>query len=371
MFIDEADIDEENILICGDFDEVIMSHGGDIYTQKVDIDFSVNLNPGGIRDEMKEALRSSLDRCGEYPDTEQRSVRKIIAEEEGLDPSNVLAGCGASELIPAVIRSLNAKNALVFTPSYTGYERALSSAGVKMIRHATSADNDLEITMEDLSAITHETDLIILCDPVNPSGKNIRSDVIYETLLRACSVGAMVMIDESFYHMSEKSRGTCVTEGTELLRKTGSLVVLRSLTKLFCIPGIRAGVALGPDDLIHGITRQVPEWNLPVTSEAAIRTGYELMKDRSFFEDTFSAIRSGRKYLTESLRSFGFKVYDSDTSFILFEGPDGLKGKLLEKGILIRECGDQAPLSDRHYRIAVRNEHDNRELIQRIGESIV
>ena len=74
-----------------------MSHGGDIYRNKVDIDFSVNLNPLGIRPEMKEALARSLDRSEEYPDPDQALVREKIADSESIDFCNVFTGAGASQ----------------------------------------------------------------------------------------------------------------------------------------------------------------------------------------------------------------------------------------------------------------------------------
>ena len=348
-----------------------MSHGGDIYRNKVDIDFSVNLNPLGIRPEMKEALARSLDRSEEYPDPDQALVREKIADSESIDFCNVFTGAGASELIPAIIRGISAESALIYAPSYTGYERALDSAGVDICYHNTYKETEFDLTMKDLSAITEKTDLVFLCDPINPTGKNIKRDVLEEMILKANSVGANVILDESFYLLSENCKGSYRTESIDLLKRFDNLIILRSLTKLFCIPGIRAGLVFASYEHIKMIAGQVPEWNLPVTSEAAIIAGYDLMKKGSFLQETLDAIRSGRNYLTENLRHFGFKVYDSDTCFVLFEGPDGLKEKLLGKGILIRECSDYAGLGKGFYRAAVKNEKDNRKLIETIGEIIV
>ncbi len=348
-----------------------MSHGGDIYRNKVNMDFSVNLNPLGIRDEMKSALIASLDRCEEYPDQEQRIIREKIATEEGLDYGNVFAGSGASELIPAIIRSIAPDNALIFAPSYTGYGRALDSAGVDICYHNTLKESDFDLTMEDLSSITYRTGLVFLCDPINPTGKNIKADVLEEAIRKAANAGAKVILDESFYLMSERCRNSFRSKSIDLLKQYDNLYILRSFTKIFSVPGIRAGVVFASHEAIKEIASQLPEWNLPVTSEAAISAGYDLLKNKAFLRETLDVIKSGRDYLTENLRSFGFKVYDSDTSFVLFEGPAGLKEKLLDNGILIRECGDYEGLGEGFYRIAVRNEKENKELIDRIGENIV
>ena len=348
-----------------------MSHGGDIYRNKVDIDFSVNLNPLGIRPEMKEALTKALGRSIEYPDREQSLVREKIAELEDLDFGNVFAGCGASELILAIVRSLRPGNALIYAPSYTGYERALDGAGVDILYHNTMKESGFELTMEDAASVTDKTDLVFLCDPINPTGKNLKEDVLKEVIRKANEAGAKVVLDESFYLLSERCEGSFRAKSIDLLRKYDNLYILRSFTKLFCVPGIRAGVVFGSHEGIREIAKQVPEWNLPVTSEAVISAGYDIMKKGTFLKDTLVAVREGRNYLTQKLKDFGFNVYDSDTSFIMFEAPKGLRPKLLAKGILIRECDDYSGLGEGYYRIAVRNTEDNSKLIKAIGECLV
>ena len=348
-----------------------MSHGGDIYRNKVDIDFSVNLNPLGIRPEMKEALTKALGRSIEYPDREQSLVREKIAELEELDFGNVFAGCGASELILAIVRSLSPGNALIYAPSYTGYERALDGAGVDILYHNTMKESGFELTMEDAASVTDKTDLVFLCDPINPTGKNLKEDVLKEVIRKANEAGAKVVLDESFYLLSERCEGSFRAKSIDLLRKYDNLYILRSFTKLFCVPGIRAGVVFGSHEGIMEIAKQVPEWNLPVTSEAVISAGYDIMKKGTFLKDTLAAVREGRNYLTQKLKAFGFNVYDSDTSFIMFEAPKGLRPKLLAKGILIRECDDYSGLGEGYYRIAVRNTEDNSKLIKAIGECLV
>ena len=181
-----------------------MGHGGDIYNKNIDLDFSVNLNPLGVSDVMIKAISESLKRCTEYPDLNQSLLRKTVAINEGLNAENIYGGCGASELIPAVIRCVKPKKALVFTPCYTGYNRALDSAGVQIVYRNTKKENEFELKDDDLDAITDDIDLIFLCNPVNPTGRNIDDDVIGHAIKKAKQVGAAVILDESFYLMSDK-----------------------------------------------------------------------------------------------------------------------------------------------------------------------
>ena len=348
-----------------------MSHGGDIYNKNIDLDFSVNLNPLGVSDEMLKAIFESLKRCTEYPDLNQSILRKNVAINERLEPENIYGGCGASELIPAIIRSVNPKKALVFTPCYTGYNGALESSGVQIVYRDTKKENEFELAVDDLDAITDDIDLIFLCDPVNPTGRNIDDDIIRNVIKKAKQVGAAVILDESFYLMSDKGERKPNSLSIKLLTEFDNLYILRSFTKLFSVPGIRAGIVISSKENINGIINQLPEWNLPVTSEAVILKGYELTKDGKFLKETMESIKSGREYLKDNLKKFGLKVYETDSSYILFEGPENLKDCLLNKGILIRDCSDIVDLGSGYYRTAVKNSDENKRFISVIGECLV
>ncbi len=352
-----------------------MSHGGDIYRNKVDMDYSVNLNPLGTPQEIKDALVNSLCRSAEYPDSEQSLVRSIAARAEGLLPENVMAGCGATELLMAAVEWISPQKALLFAPCYTGYERALKSFGTEIVYRYTDRSKCFELSADDLEAIEDDIDVVIICDPVNPTGRNIAPELMEELFERACSNNARVILDESFYHMSEGSEAGYGAAGSsrtsDLLKRYDNLFVLRSFTKLFAVPGIRAGILLASTGDVAGVRSFLPEWNLPVTSEAVVTAGYELMEESDFLERTMEAVRSGRKYLTDSIKSLGLRVYESDTSFILFEGPRDLGTKMLEKGILIRECSDFEGLSEGFYRICTGNEDNNRRFMEILGDSIV
>ena len=94
--------------------ENMIIHGGDIYRNKVDIDFSVNLNPLGIQPMIRDAIARSAELAGVYPDPGQEEVRAVIADAEGLSPECVYAGAGASELIQAAVRAKSPEEALSF-----------------------------------------------------------------------------------------------------------------------------------------------------------------------------------------------------------------------------------------------------------------
>lgn len=341
-----------------------MKHGGDIYNNSVEMDFSVNLNPLGPPAKVTQVLEKAIEKAPFYPDIEQREVRSVIARGEGIDISNVYAGNGASEIIMALVRAVNPGKALLFEPGFSGYEYALNAAGCHIEHHLLCEKNGFVMKEEDIEALTDDLDIIFICDPGNPVGRNIEDDVIVSILDKTRECGIIVCLDESFFLMSDKSQRGDVLKRSELVERYENLVIIRSLTKILAMPGIRMGYVLSQPENIRRIRAQLPEWNLSVTSEACIRAGAELLHETDFLQRTIEEIRTGRNYLTQELRNIGFTVFDSDTGFILFKGPEDLYERLLKKQILIRDCSDFKGLNKGFYRIAVKNQEENSRLIQ-------
>lgn len=349
-----------------------MSHGGDIFRNRVNTDFSVNLNPLGTPGAVMEAVRASLGNAAHYPDPEQEEVRSAIARSAGLDMRCVYAGNGASELIMAAVRAVSPKRALLFEPAFAGYGHALRAAGCEIVRQTLSAENGFALTRKDAAALGEgggeRIDLVFLCDPANPTGVNIDEEVLTLILDAAEENGTFVCLDESFFLMSEKAARKEIAARADLVRKYSRLFIVRSLTKILALPGIRTGYLLSCPDNIDGVRRQLPEWNLPVTGEAAIREGIRILGETDYVHRALELIRAEREFLTGELRGLGIEVLDSDTSFLLLKGPCDLYEELLAREILIRDCSDFEGLSGGYYRIAVKSRQDNEKFIRIVRE---
>ncbi len=343
-----------------------MKHGGDIYRNKIRLDFSVNLNPLGPPAEVLAAVKASLEKAGCYPDPRQDEIRNAIAEALKIDSSCVYAGNGASELLMAAVRAVNPRKALLFEPGYSGYRHVLDAAGCRMKHQMLREETGFCITHDDLKALEKDTDIGFICDPINPSGKNIAEDVLYEALDRAEQNDTKVILDESFYPMSDKAAERHAERSGGILQRYGNVFIVRSHTKMLAVPGIRIGYVLSSPSNINKIIQNLPEWNLSVTGESAVAAGIKKAADRDYILRTVEAVKKERDYLSRMLKALGLFVYESNTCYILFRGPAGLYGKLLECGILIRDCSDYAGLAQGYYRIAVKNHSDNEILIRNL-----
>ncbi|MCR5251596.1 MAG: aminotransferase class I/II-fold pyridoxal phosphate-dependent enzyme [Lachnospiraceae bacterium] len=348
-----------------------MGHGGDIYRNRVELDFSVNLNPLGTPAEVSGAIRAALERVDVYPDPEQEAVRRAIAECEGVPADCVIAGNGASELLLAAVRALRPVRAILPEPAFTGYAHALEAACCPVKRVILDASDGFRLKasmLDELFPGASEGELLILCDPSNPAGVSLEEDVLEEILKRAKRQGVSLLLDESFLLLSDKAETLSPCRSARLLEEYEHLIIVRSVTKLFSVPGIRAGYALSSAQNVRRMRAQLPEWNLSVPAEAALTAGCRVLAETDFAQSSRELICRERKFLSEKLRESGLEVFASEAPFLLIRGPEDLYRALLSRGILIRDCSDYPGLGSGWFRIAVRDHASNERFTGMLGD---
>lgn len=342
-------------------------HGGNIYGNEIEYDFSVNLNPLGPPKSVQDALAAALNHVEEYPDPEYRELRRGLANYWQLAEEQIVPGNGASELIPGIIRTLSPKNCMVTAPCYSGYETALNVAApsCRIHRIPLRAEDDFTLPENICQEIARvQPNLLILTNPNNPNGKRISANRLREIADACRMAGTVLLVDECFLALSggdEDSLIHCIR--SEAL----PAVVLRAFTKTFAIPGVRLGYAVCSALMAERIRRELPEWNLSVFAQYAGTAALEAAAGGTsgYLAASVEMIAREREYLTAELESLGFRVFPSDANYILFQSRDWeLHQKLLDKGILIRDCRDYHGLTAGFYRTAVRTHRENTALLR-------
>lgn len=352
-------------------------HGGNIYGNEIEYDFSVNLNPLGPPKSVQDALAAALNHVEEYPDPEYRELRRGLANYWQLAEEQLVPGNGASELIPGIIRTLSPKNCMVTAPCYSGYETALNAAAssCRIHRIPLRAENDFTLPENICQEIARvKPNLLILTNPNNPNGKRISANRLREIADTCRAAGTVLLVDECFLALSggdEDSLIHCIR--SEAL----PAVVLRAFTKTFAIPGVRLGYAVCSAPTAERIRRELPEWNLSVFAQYAGRAAFGNVTPGTPAPETSAGGTSGyltasvemiareREFLSAELEKLGLRVFPSDANYILFQSRDRqLHQKLLDKGILIRDCRDYYGLTAGFYRTAVRTHRENTALLR-------
>lgn len=342
-------------------------HGGNIYGNEIEYDFSVNLNPLGPPKSVQDALAAALNHVEEYPDPEYRELRRGLANYWQLAEEQLVLGNGASELIPGIIRTLSPKNCMVTAPCYSGYETALNAAApsCRIYRIPLRAEDDFTLPENICQEIARvKPNLLILTNPNNPNGKRISANRLREITDACRAAGTVLLVDECFLALSggdEDSLIHCIRS------ESLPAVVLRAFTKTFAIPGVRLGYAVCSGFPAARIRRELPEWNLSVFAQYAGSAALEAAAGGTsgYLAASVEMIAREREFLSEELEKLGFRVFPSDANYILFQSRDReLHRKLLEKGVLIRDCRDYHGLTAGFYRTAVRTHRENTVLLQ-------
>lgn len=355
-------------------------HGGDIYRQQVIYDFSVNINPLGLPDVVKQVLQNSGTLAVQYPDLQCQKLRIQLADHLGIRPEQILCGNGASELILAVCHMLRPQKALLSAPCFSGYEVALQAVGTKVFHVPLAEADDFAYTEEydrklETRIKEEKPELLFLTTPNNPTGKLIEPSYIRRLLTVCEKSNTYLVLDECFMELTGQAAQYSMLREIDSYEK---LLILRAFTKSFAMPGIRLGYLVGQQALLNRIQKQLPEWNVSTLAQAA---GVAALADTKYLKMACRLIESERAHMSQALKELGCRVYSSDANYIMFyvnqndkrnniglhEGAD-LKDRLSRKQILIRDCSDYPGLTEGYYRVAVKLPEENRVLLEAITE---
>ena len=372
VFIEQDPVmgpDLQNIRIT---EELCMAHGGDIYTNKVDIDLSVNINPyplpSSVRKAMYEALLYEADH---YPDPECRALRTAIGEALHLQKEKIVCGDGASQLLMAAVHALKPERALTFAPGYVGYQHALEAVGCLSECYPLKAENGFEVQEDLIGYIKKETDLAVFANPNNPTGRILSRDLLRRLIERAEETGTWLMVDESYLMLRDPDVPDPWEDLEEVLDSHPHLILLRAFTKSFAIPGIRLGYVLsGNKTFLDRLQAQLPEWNVSVIAQ---KGGVAAAGELETVKEQAGLICREKKRFQEQLRTLGMEVFDSEANYFLVRSRRDLYQELLDQGILIRRCDDFAGLDGQYFRFGVRTQEESEKVLaalEKVGAAV-
>lgn len=317
------------------------------------LDFAVNVWPGERPAALRAALRAALD-DPRYPD--DRAARKAVAARHGRDADEVLPLNGACEGFWLLAHALRPRVAACVHPSFTEPEAALRAGGAEVVRVA----RDPRSWSFDPAAVPERAEVVVLGNPNNPTGALDPPASILE-LLRP---GRVVVVDESFMDFVAEPAPTLAGE----LRD--GLVVVRSLTKLWTLAGIRAGYLLAPPELVATLAAQRQPWSVNALALAALEA---CAGDRATPRRVGAEVARARAELLGALDSLlRLRVWPGAANFLLLEVPDGeaVVEALRAAGIAVRPAASFPGLGEDHIRIAVRRPHENRRLVEALAEAL-
>lgn len=346
-------------------------HGGDLdfiekfYNIPKDeiLDFSSNVNPLGSPESVKKILVENINVIDTYPDKDYTKLKNSIIEYINFDTNikNLLVGNGTTELISIFIKTLQPKNSLIISPSYSEYEREIKNNNGKVEHFILSEENDFNLCIESLINSLKDVDLLVICNPNNPTGTAIHTESLEEILNFCNKNGTFVMIDETYAEFVDANENI---SAISLAKKYKNLFIIRGTSKFFCVPGIRLGYAICcNNDIINKIEEKKDPWSVNSLANLA---GITLFNDKNFILETLKLINLEKNKIYNNLNNIkDLKYYKSYSNFILVKILNKnitsklLFEKLLENKIFIRDTSNFKGLNESFFRFCILNPKEN------------
>jgi threonine-phosphate decarboxylase len=330
------------------------------------LDFSANINPAGPPLSVVAAIQRALDdplTLTVYPDLELLELKQTIARCTGVQPENITVANGFVPLLAAALRSLNIKKCLLPVPSFGEYRHALENVGVIVSPYLLSPDEEFRYEADTLLNVLLEQscDAVLLANPQNPSGAIYAAGKMRRLIEMAAQRSITVLLDEAFIDY-------CPFDSSiRLTMEKANVIVFRSVTKFFAIPGLRVAYAVSNSGYTSAMNRFIAPW--PITSFASDAVGAAL-QDRAYAEESRLANERRRLWLERTLAQLNVTTYPSNANFLLLQFSAEVDVNLLwermivEQQIVLRSCANFEGLPTGHLRIAVRSEPENERLIR-------
>jgi threonine-phosphate decarboxylase len=366
--------------ICADLGGPIVEHpldrehGGAIYAwarqTRIDpaaiVDFSASINPLGPPVSARQAFQKSYAEVSRYPDPYGEELREALAKHHEMKPAEILLGNGSTQLIYLLCFALRPRNALIVGPAFSEHANALKLAGAKVRFLSLTADVDFKFSTEDFMAAWGQADdMALLTTPNSVTGQLMPKAKIEKIARIALLRKRFLVIDEAFIDFAERE------SVKHLIHDNPYVIILRSLTKYYALPGLRLGYLLAHPRRVAQFGAYLEPWSV---NGPAHKVALACLADRTFGLKTECWLHRERNFLARALIKLkGFEPYPSITNFLLVRIANGcgalrLRSFLLQRKILIRACNSFAGLGSNHFRVAVRRRKDNRLLLEALKE---
>lgn len=324
------------------------------------IDFSSNVTPAGMPNEVKNILKKQIQRLTEYPDVNSSKLLSAISKYVNIPESNIVVGNGAIEIIYNFCNAFLSKNThvLIPVPTFGEYEIAskLNSSKISLFKTM-----DLTKDLKKFILKIPKNGCVFICNPNNPTGKLISKKDLLQIVSSAKKLNSLVFVDECFIELVPDLNESIISS----VKKFDNVIILRSLTKSFGLAGIRIGYAISSKYIISILQKIKLPWSVNLMAQQA---GIIALENKSHISKSHNIIKKEYSFLKKKIESInGLNLIESSTNFILIKtnyDSTKLQNKLLKNKILVRDCKNFTGLENNFIRIAIKSHKDNLKLVK-------
>ncbi|MDT3779424.1 threonine-phosphate decarboxylase CobD [Nitrospira sp. MA-1] len=365
-------------------------HGGRVhqvakaFRRSVDsfMDFSASINPLGPPASVLRAMQQAIPACGHYPDPSAEGLRKRLAKEHGISSDSIALGNGSSELIRNLPLALSLRHGYVAAPTFMEYEESLYLAGARCTHVLATSGEQYAPPMEELSLLVdaicfssqkaackdgESHTAVFVCNPNSPTGRVVTARSLRTLYRKIEEAGLWMVVDEAFIDFCPSY--SLIKEISTARR----LLILRSFTKFYGMPGIRLGYLVGAPETVARIRRLLPPWSVSHFAQVA---GVAAVGDVRYRQRSVKFMRQERPRFIRQLRAVsGLRVIPTSANFVMVELPStcvtaGLVARLARQGILVRDCQTFSGMTQPALRLAIRHPRDNNRVIHALKKAL-
>lgn len=297
-----------------------------------------------------------------YPDRAATQLREVIAQRHGVDPENVFVANGSNEVLQTILLTYggHGRKVATFEPTYQMYGQIARVTGADVL--VGSRRDDFTLDADEIARVVgaEEVAVTFLANPNNPTGV-IESRENLEVLLRTTQ--GIVVVDEAYAEFADWS-------AIGMVQESERLIVTRTFSKTLSLAALRVGYAIGPRWMIEKLSIAVLPYHLDAFKQAATVAALSYVDE---MQQRVDAITSERTRIEHRLQAVGMTVWPSGANFVLFrpqkQSTPSLWQQLLDKGILVRDCGSW-PRLERCLRVTVGTEAENSLFLDAVDDLV-
>ncbi len=333
--------------------------------------YNANLNPMGVPESVTKAIKDAANSIMKYPDNYYPVLKSAIATYAGCKDKDLVLATGSSDLLRLYTSILAPKKAMVLVPSFTEYEKVLTTYGCEIVYYKLKEKDNFQFDIADfVSHLDSSLDLIILGNPNNPTSQIISRDDM-ETMAEVCKeLDTFLLIDEMYIEFTEQYESlTCVP----IVKDYPNIAVLRSVSKFFAVPGLRLAYAVMNNPEYMSLINKIAPPN-PISSLTA-NVCIEMFKDKNYIEESRSQIYTERNLIFSAMSpSKHVKLFKPTANFMLVKILDKevtaeqIAEYCNSRGIVIRNCHNIRGLSNKYIRFCFMKPSQNDLLVNTILE---
>lgn len=330
------------------------------------IDLSMTVNPLGASPRAISAYRHAAGLINRYPDADQGMLRRAIAKRYDVDYERITCGAGSDELIHLVCQAFAGPDDEVLSHEYgyRGFMKAVRAAGATPV---TAAERDMAVDVEAMiDRAGPRTKICFLANPNNPTGSYIPAESVVR-LRAGLPPGTLLVLDSAY---ADYCRRQNYSDGIDLVESSDNVLMVRTLSKMHGLAGLRVGWAYGPAPVIQAINQIRGPFSVGGPAQLA---AVAALSDEEHEDWSLRHNAQWLPWLTCELEQLGLRVYPSVCNFILVRVPNDpsvgvqqVTEHLNRRGIMVKSAAGYG-LPD-CLRISVGQEEENRALVAALAE---